>query len=254
MNEINNDRFGSFLTQLRKQKGFTQKELAERLFVSDKAVSKWERGLSMPDITLLIPLAELLGVTTTELLCGKHINEPEVLNVQEVEKLVSGTIQLSAKEQRQLIQKRRKRIWIYIVCLMIVVLEFLSFAAFGFSTRDIWNDIALVEVLCFIFGGWFSLFIKEILPAYYDENKISSYSDGIFRINLAGIRLNNSNWPHILSAGRIWLLTVPIAFPLLYLVIKSFNPAVWETGRLAFVLIACLSFTVPMMIAGKRYE
>lgn len=46
MYEIDNEKFGVFLAQLRKQKGFTQKELAQKLFVSDKAVSKWERGVS----------------------------------------------------------------------------------------------------------------------------------------------------------------------------------------------------------------
>lgn len=46
MFEINNEKFGAFLAQLRKEKGMTQKDLAQRLFVSDKAVSKWERGVS----------------------------------------------------------------------------------------------------------------------------------------------------------------------------------------------------------------
>ena len=59
MHEIDNAAFGRFLAARRKEKGYTQKGLAAQLFVSDKAVSKWERGLSMPDISLLIPLAEL---------------------------------------------------------------------------------------------------------------------------------------------------------------------------------------------------
>ena len=47
MNDIDKERFGGFLAQLRREQGLTQKELAERLFVSDKAVSKWERGISL---------------------------------------------------------------------------------------------------------------------------------------------------------------------------------------------------------------
>ncbi|MBC5733873.1 helix-turn-helix transcriptional regulator [Lawsonibacter sp. NSJ-51] len=62
-------RFGAFVAGLRREGGMTQKELAQRLFVSDKAVSKWERGLSMPDVALLAPLSELLGVTVTNF-CG----------------------------------------------------------------------------------------------------------------------------------------------------------------------------------------
>lgn len=63
MYELNKIAFGSFLAQLRREKGMTQKELAACLYVSDKAVSKWERGLSVPDISLLVPLAEQLNVT-----------------------------------------------------------------------------------------------------------------------------------------------------------------------------------------------
>ena len=67
---IDREKFGAFLAQLRKERGLTQKELAERLFVSDKAVSKWERCQSLPDVALLLPLAEILGVSVTELLRG----------------------------------------------------------------------------------------------------------------------------------------------------------------------------------------
>ena len=75
MYEIDKEKFGTFLSQLRREKGMTQKDLAEKLFVSDKAVSKWERGLSLPDVALLQPLADLMGVTISELLSGQRIIE-----------------------------------------------------------------------------------------------------------------------------------------------------------------------------------
>lgn len=56
MYTIDKERFGQFVAQLRKEKGLTQKELAQKLYLSDKAVSKWERGLSIPDVALLPPL------------------------------------------------------------------------------------------------------------------------------------------------------------------------------------------------------
>jgi len=72
MFEIDKKEFGHFLSELRKEQGLTQKELAEKLFVSDKAVSKWETGGSIPDVALLMPLSKLLGVTVPELLeCRK---------------------------------------------------------------------------------------------------------------------------------------------------------------------------------------
>lgn len=68
MYQINNEKFGQFLAEVRKEKQMTQKDLADKLFVSDKTVSKWERGNSMPNVTLLIPIADILGITVTELL------------------------------------------------------------------------------------------------------------------------------------------------------------------------------------------
>lgn len=59
---------GSFIAALRKANGMTQKELADRLLVSDKAVSRWERDECTPDISLIPVIAELFGVTSDELL------------------------------------------------------------------------------------------------------------------------------------------------------------------------------------------
>lgn len=61
---------GALIAQRRKALGLTQKQLAERLLVSDKAVSKWENGASYPEVTLLPPLAQILGLTVDELLAG----------------------------------------------------------------------------------------------------------------------------------------------------------------------------------------
>jgi len=67
---MDNQQVGKFISQLRKSKSMTQKELAEKLDVTDKAVSKWKRGLGYPDISILPLLAGVLGVTVEELLSG----------------------------------------------------------------------------------------------------------------------------------------------------------------------------------------
>ncbi len=65
---------GNTIQRLRRERGMTQKELAKRLMISPQAVSKWENCLGMPDITLIVPLADVLGVSTDELL-GKLQNK-----------------------------------------------------------------------------------------------------------------------------------------------------------------------------------
>lgn len=106
--ELNKQAFGAFLAQLRREKGWTQKDLAEKLYVSDKAVSKWERGLSVPDVSLLLPLAELLGVSVTELLEGRRLEEAAI-PADEVEVLVKKALTLPT-EPAEVKQERVKKV------------------------------------------------------------------------------------------------------------------------------------------------
>lgn len=69
---MNNKKIGSFIARLRKEKLMTQRDLADKLNVTNKAVSKWETGEGYPEITTLPVLAEILGVTTSELLNGEY--------------------------------------------------------------------------------------------------------------------------------------------------------------------------------------
>ncbi len=66
---------GSFIFERRKELNITQKELAEKLYITDKAISKWERGLSFPDISVLIPLSDILKVSLYDLLTGGYNDE-----------------------------------------------------------------------------------------------------------------------------------------------------------------------------------
>lgn len=71
---MNSEKMGQFIAESRKLKHMTQKDLAEKLNITDKEVSKWERGLSCPDISLLSSIADILGVSTSELLNGEKNN------------------------------------------------------------------------------------------------------------------------------------------------------------------------------------
>ena len=69
---------GTIIRELREKNRLTQAELAEKLFVSDKTVSKWENGKGYPDISLLEPIAKVFGVSVAELLSGKTVNNVNV--------------------------------------------------------------------------------------------------------------------------------------------------------------------------------
>ena len=68
-------KIGCFIAARRKDNGLTQSQLAEKLGITDKAVSKWETGKSMPDLSLFMPLCDLLQITLNELLLGEFISD-----------------------------------------------------------------------------------------------------------------------------------------------------------------------------------
>ena len=68
-------KIGQFISTLRKNKKLTQEQLANKLNITKNAVSKWERGLSLPDISIIIPLSEILGVSLYDLLKGEENDE-----------------------------------------------------------------------------------------------------------------------------------------------------------------------------------
>ena len=72
---MNQEKIGKFILELRKEKNMTQMELAEKIGVTDRAISKWENGRGMPDLSLLFPLCKELGVTINDLLSGESRGE-----------------------------------------------------------------------------------------------------------------------------------------------------------------------------------
>lgn len=97
---MNNQKFGEIIAKARKDKGMTQKDLAERLRITDKAISKWERGKGYPEITLLPALSKALDIPTKDLLFD-DIEDEAIAPEAETEKLVTGMIQYSGNISRQ---------------------------------------------------------------------------------------------------------------------------------------------------------
>ncbi len=94
---LGENKMGLLIAELRKEKQLTQKDLAAQLRITDKAVSKWERGLSCPDIALLAPLANILGVSPGELLNGQR---SETIS-QTVEETVDSALVYAAESTKR---------------------------------------------------------------------------------------------------------------------------------------------------------
>lgn len=254
MDTAKNEEIGEFISALRKEKDMTQKKLAEKLFVSDKAVSKWERGLSMPDVSLLIPLSQVLGVTATELLCGKRMESDERLSVGEVESLMSTAIDFSLESGEQQKKVRGKRAVIFVICTAGGLMEIAGLLAMGNTFETLAPSLVTIELLTLIFGVYFTFFAKEKLPSYYDGNKINYYSDGFLRLNMQGVNFNNSNWKHIVNTAQTSMALVFAAFPAVFFFGTYFAPEFWAKASLAFTFAAAFCFLVPIYVAAKKYE
>lgn len=113
-------KIGSFIRQLRKEQGLTQKELAQKLFVTDRAVSKWERGLSSPDISLLKLLSETLGVSVSELIQGeREIKPASVFDEKKLESVLEYSGR-KLKEKLLMFRKKYLGITISVGCLLLI--------------------------------------------------------------------------------------------------------------------------------------
>lgn len=100
---MNLNKIGRFISQCRKNKKLTQEQLAEKLGISDRAVSKWERGLCLPNASIMILLCEILGINVNELLSG------EMLNNKNYEKKAEENL----LEMAQMEEKQNKKLMMY---------------------------------------------------------------------------------------------------------------------------------------------
>ena len=255
MFEIDKSKFGAFVAELRKEKGLMQKDLAQKLYVSDKAVSKWERGLSIPDVAILVPLADILGVTVTELLECRRLPKDEPMDSQQTEEIVKRVISLSEEEQRKYRPDRFKRGLQLLLCAAAGCLEIWILTMLGYTLDELSASLATMMVLMAIFGTYFCVFSKEKLPRYYDENRVSSFSDGFLRMNIPGVYFNNRNWPHIVRAGQLWAMIGLVASPAVFYLMNRFLPEVWDVAAVYIILILVLGgLFIPMMIVARKYE
>ena len=120
---------GKQIVTLLKEKGLTQKELAAMLHVTDKAVSKWERGLNFPELTLLEPLATALGTTVIQLLSLENVSNREVAETLS---------NVALKEKNNLIRELRIRSWIKLF-IELILLVALIYASKLFADHNIYG-------------------------------------------------------------------------------------------------------------------
>lgn len=155
-------RFGLFVAEMRKENHMTQAELATKIKVTDKAVSRWERGFGFPDINSLEPLAEALGVSVLELMKSEKIVETNI-QCGDADIIVTDTIK-AAEHQKQVERQQEKRmILITIGALVILSIFALLIDNIGWRMEDIlFTSMGVVLPITSIIGFFVLLIISLI--------------------------------------------------------------------------------------------
>lgn len=128
---MDSKKFGEFVAETRKELGLTQSELAKKLSVTNKAVSRWETGAGFPDINTLEPLAEALGISVVELIRSERIEGD--ISEEAAEKALSYTIELAN------LKRDRREFIIAAVALSLIGLMLIALAVFMPSAPTVWT-------------------------------------------------------------------------------------------------------------------
>lgn len=143
-------KFGTFIAQCRKEKGMTQSELAAKIMVTDKAVSRWERGKGFPDINLLLPLAEALEVSVFELMHSERQKEKAQL-------FQDDTVIVHLMENAVEMNKQNKQQDRIIACISCITMFFVTFFIKFYGYGSIGGGIVAGAFIAFIPIGFYLL-------------------------------------------------------------------------------------------------
>ena len=161
---MNQFKIGKFIAECRKEKGLTQMQLSEKLGITDKAVSKWERGITMPDTSIMLELCDILGISVNELLNGEKINMEN--NDQKNKQLLL--------EMANELEKKNKMIWSAMWTIMTIsitcLIAGLLIAAF-LIPEGVWQLVTIIGiVVLFLIPCFYALKLEVSVGAYKCKN------------------------------------------------------------------------------------
>ena len=176
---MNSIKTGNFIREQRMKCNMTQKELAEKLSCTDKAISRWETGKGIPDVSFLIPLADKLGVSVNEILLGEKIEKEQ--QIQKYEETIVNTISESKKQ----INKLNLIMYILFAVVEIFSIYFFTLTATPSDTMGLLLGLVLITIINSLLFGFTNIKFKYktiypwiITVAFIPSNYIYWGSDG----------------------------------------------------------------------------
>ena len=148
---MDNIKTGQFIKSLRKENSLTQREVAERLNVSEKTISKWETGNGMPEVGLMLPLCKLFGISINELLSGERLDEKQY--IEKAEENIACLVDRTTP-QKKIIITTISCILVILSSLALIIISslfitqiWLKFVAIGIAIIVVFANIAVILLL-----------------------------------------------------------------------------------------------------------
>ena len=165
---------GSFLRELRKNKGLTQEQAAERFNTSSRTISRWETGAYMPDISMLVEIAEFYEVDVREIIDGERKNDNMNSEVKEV------AVKMADYSETE---KNRTLKWIRIISFVALILSFLQLAGeclVVYMMNELFGEVFAQWGLAF--SGSFIVFAALVVMAFYTNGRIKDKGSKILPV------------------------------------------------------------------------
>ncbi len=159
---MDQEKIGKFIAACRKENGYTQAALAEKLGITDRAVSKWENGKNMPDVSIMQALCELLKINVNELLTGEHI-------AMEAYKETAEQLLMEMKQQEE--QANKKLLQAETVLITTAVIASLGMMAAGFLLAPyaaVWSVILFIAATLLVIPAIIYGVMLEHAAGYYE--------------------------------------------------------------------------------------
>ena len=179
-------KIGKFIAQCRKKNNLTQMQLAEKLNITDRAISKWENGKGMPDSSIMLDLCNELGISVNELLSG------EVIEMKDYNKKTEELLIEMAKKEEQQNKRLMTSMWTILITSAIFYVGILLLAVNTLEEGIMLGTIICVSTIVFVIAGFIALKF-EVDAGYYECKKchhkfVPTYKNALFAMHMSTTR------------------------------------------------------------------
>ena len=179
-------KIGKFIASCRKNKNITQEQLAEKLYITDRAVSKWERGLSLPDADKMLDLCNILDINVNELLIG------EMIDIKDEKKKTEELLVELAKQEEIKNKKLMTNMWVMGISVLVFYLGIIAIACLTLEEGPILGTVICASTVLFVLVCFYLLKL-EVEAGYYEcgdchHKHIPTYMQALFAPHMSTTR------------------------------------------------------------------